>query len=129
MMEHDRSGMQTPEGIRMLEKVRQICRAFPETEELIDGHGHTTFKVRKKSFIMMGEYHGPTITFKSDLETQEILVQQERFFVPAYIGHHGWVSIRHPQDWSEMGDLLKEAYLRAAPKRLVKPLLQSGGNL
>jgi hypothetical protein len=116
-MEHDLSGMKTAKGINMLEQVRLICKELPEVVDLIDGHGHNTFKVKDKSFIMMSDYG---ITFKSDLETQEILLQEERFFKPAYIGHRGWVSISDPQDWEEMGVLLKEAYLRAAPKRLVK---------
>jgi predicted DNA-binding protein (MmcQ/YjbR family) len=119
-MEHDLSGMKTPEGIRRLEQVRNVCRELPETTELIDGHGHTTFKVREKSFIIMSDYG---ITFKSTLEEQEILLQQEQFYKPAYIGHRGWVGIRDPQDWEEMGILLKEAYLHAAPKRLVQQLI------
>lgn len=125
-MEHDLSGMKTEEGLRMLEHVRRIVEPLPEVHELIDGHGHTTFKVKDKSFIMMGESRGPVIHFKSDLENQEMLIQQERFFKPPYIGHHGWVSIRDPEDWDEMGLLLKEAYLRAAPKRLVKQVLANG---
>ncbi|WP_053376924.1 MmcQ/YjbR family DNA-binding protein [Paenibacillus sp. FJAT-27812] len=116
-MGHDLSGMKTAKGINMLEQVRLICKELPEVVDLIDGHGHNTFKVKDKSFIMMSDYG---ITFKSDLETQEILLQEERFFKPAYIGHRGWVSISDPQDWEEMGVLIKEAYLRAAPKRLVK---------
>ena len=42
-----------------------------------------------------------------------------------YIGHHGWVSIKSEEkiDWNEMGELIKEAYLRAAPKRVVKKFL------
>ncbi|MCC2686792.1 MAG: phosphoribosylglycinamide formyltransferase, partial [Paenibacillaceae bacterium] len=67
-MGHDLSGMKTAEGIRILERVRSICLNFPEVEELIDGHGHTTFKASGKSFIMMGEHNGATLTFKSDLE-------------------------------------------------------------
>jgi predicted DNA-binding protein (MmcQ/YjbR family) len=121
-MAHDLSNMKTLEGIRMLEQVRDICKTLPEVVELIDGHGHTTFKVKDKSFIIMSDYG---ITFKSDLESQEILVQQEQFSKAAYIGHRGWVSIRDPQDWEEMGVLLKEAYLHAAPKRLVKQMMAS----
>jgi predicted DNA-binding protein (MmcQ/YjbR family) len=124
-MGHDQSGMKTAEGIQLCEKVRSICHNFPEVEELIDGHGHTTFKVSGKSFIMMGEHNGATLTFKSDLENQEFLVQQGQYFRPKYIGHRGWVSIRNPEDWEEMGLLLKEAYLRAAPKRLAKQLTAS----
>jgi len=118
-MAHDTGGMKTSKGAEMLEQVRSICKALPEAVELIDGHGHTTFKVKDKSFIIMSD-HG--ITFKSDLENQEILLQQERFFKPAYIGHRGWVSISDPKDWEEMGVLLKEAYMRAAPKRLLMQL-------
>lgn len=120
-MKHDLSGMKTPGGVRMLEQVRKICKALPEVAELIDGHGHTTFKVANKSFIIMSDYG---ITFKSDLENQEILIQQERFTRPPYIGHHGWVSISNPEDWEEMGIQLKEAYLRAAPKRLFKQVME-----
>jgi predicted AlkP superfamily pyrophosphatase or phosphodiesterase len=82
-MEHDLSGMKTAKGINMLEQVRIICKELPEVVDLIDGHGHNTFKVKDKSFIIMSDYG---ITFKSDLETQEILLQEERFFKPAYIG-------------------------------------------
>ncbi|WP_419871732.1 MmcQ/YjbR family DNA-binding protein [Candidatus Pristimantibacillus sp. PTI5] len=114
------SGMKTPEGISKLKQVRSIVMALPEVIELIDGHGHTTFKVKDKSFIIMSDYG---ITFKSDLENQEILLQQERFFKPKYIGHRGWVSISEPSDWEEMGILLKEAYMHAAPKRLLQQFL------
>lgn len=75
---------------------------------------------------MMGENEdGAGLSFKSDRENQEILLQQGRFIKTPYIGQHGWVStkIGEPIDWDELGELLKEAYLRAAPKRLVKQLL------
>lgn len=121
MMEHDKS-MKSKEGTDMLEQVRRICGSLPEAEEIIDGFGHTVFQVNGKSFVRLGESEGggAGLSFKSDRETQELLLQQEGFFKTPYIGHHGWVSVKHPQDWSMLGDLLQEAYLRAAPKRLVK---------
>jgi predicted DNA-binding protein (MmcQ/YjbR family) len=106
-----------------LEKVRNICLALPEAVEIIDGFGHNTFKINGKSFVISGESDkGFSLSFKSDRETQEILLQKERFFKTPYIGHHGWVSIQNPNvdDWDELTDLIHEAYLRAAPKRLVK---------
>jgi predicted DNA-binding protein (MmcQ/YjbR family) len=105
------------------EKVRNICLALPEAVEIIDGFGHNTFKINGKSFVISGESDkGFSLSFKSDRETQEILLQKERFFKTPYIGHHGWVSIQNPNvdDWDELTDLIHEAYLRAAPKRLVK---------
>ncbi|AJY77852.1 MmcQ/YjbR family DNA-binding protein [Paenibacillus beijingensis] len=123
-MEHD-NRIKSEQGLCMLEQVRLICGSLPETEEIIDGFGHTTFKVKGKSFIIMGENEdGPGLSFKSDRENQEFLLLQGRFVKTPYIGHHGWVSTRKdvPFDWAELGELLKEAYLRAAPKRLVKEL-------
>ncbi|MFJ7727375.1 MmcQ/YjbR family DNA-binding protein [Neobacillus sp. NPDC097160] len=115
--------MKSQDTAGMLENVRNICLALPEAAEHIDGFGHNTFKVNGKSFVISGESDkGFSMSFKSDRETQEILLQKGHFFKTPYIGHHGWVSIQNPagEDWNELTDLIQEAYLRAAPKRLVK---------
>lgn len=107
----------------MLEDVRKICLALPEAVEIIDGFGHNTFKIYGKSFVISGESeNGFSLSFKSDRETQEFLLQKEYFYKTPYIGQHGWVSIQNPDGdvWAELSDLIQEAYLRAAPKRLVK---------
>ncbi|WHY68114.1 MmcQ/YjbR family DNA-binding protein [Neobacillus sp. SuZ13] len=112
---------QDPEG--MLENVRKICLALPEAVEHIDGFGHNTFKINGKSFVISGESEkGFRLSFKSDRETQELLLQKEHYYKTPYIGQHGWVSIQNPaeENWDELTDLIQEAYLRAAPKRLVK---------
>ena len=117
------NNMKTHEAAEMLENVRNICLALPEAVELIDGFGHHTFKIKGKSFVISGESEtGFSLSFKSDRETQELLLQKEYFFKTPYIGHHGWVSIQNPakENWDELTDLIQEAYLRAAPKRLVK---------
>ncbi|HEY2421324.1 MAG TPA: MmcQ/YjbR family DNA-binding protein [Neobacillus sp.] len=115
--------MKSQDTASMLENVRNICLALPEAVEHIDGFGHNTFKINGKSFVISGESeNGFRLSFKSDRETQELLLLKERFFKSPYIGHHGWVSIQNPdmEDWDELTDLFQEAYLRAAPKRLVK---------
>ncbi|MDR7077170.1 putative DNA-binding protein (MmcQ/YjbR family) [Neobacillus niacini] len=107
----------------MLDNVRTICLALPEAVEVIDGFGHNTFKINRKSFVISGESEkGFSLSFKSDRETQELLLQKEHFYKTPHIGHHGWVSIQNPDQevWEELTDLIQEAYLRAAPKRLVK---------
>lgn len=119
--------MNSQDTAGMLENVRKICLALPEAVEVIDGFGHNTFKINKKSFVISGESDkGFRLSFKSDRENQEILLQNERFFKTPYIGHHGWVSILNPngEDWNELTDLIQEAYLRAAPKRLVKKWME-----
>jgi predicted DNA-binding protein (MmcQ/YjbR family) len=126
-MKHDRK-FRSEAGLALVEQVRRECAAYPEAEEGVDGFGHTNFKVRGKSFIIMGETDGlPGLSFKSDRETQHLLQQQhDRYFKTPYIGHHGWVSINPdvPIQWDELRVLLREAYLRAAPKRLAKQLLE-----
>ncbi|MGZ4159198.1 MAG: MmcQ/YjbR family DNA-binding protein [Neobacillus sp.] len=115
--------MKAQDTAGMLENVRKICLALPEAVEVIDGFGHNTFKINKKSFVISGDSEkGFSLSFKSDRETQELLLQKEHFFKTPYIGHHGWVSIQNPdrEDWDELTDLIQEAYLRAAPKRLIK---------
>lgn len=115
--------MKTQETANMLESVRRICLALPEAVEIIDGFGHNTFKINGKSFVISGESEkGFNLSFKSDREVQALLLQKEHFFKTPYIGHHGWVSIANPagEDWAELTDLIQEAYLRAASKRLVK---------
>ena len=107
----------------MLDNVRTICLALPEAVEVIDGFGHNTYKVNGKSFVISGESEkGFSLSFKSDRETQELLLQKEHYYKTPYIGQHGWVSMQNPngEDWEELSDLIQEAYLRAAPKRLVK---------
>jgi len=115
--------MKSQDTAGMLENVRHICLALPEAVEHIDGFGHNTFKINGKSFVISGESEkGFSLSFKSDRETQAILLQKEPFSKTPYIGQHGWVSIHNPdqEDWDELTDLIQEAYLRTAPKRLVK---------
>lgn len=110
-----------------LELLRKICQALPEAEEIVDGFGHNTFKINGKSFVISGESEkGFRLSFKSDRETQALLLQKEYFFKTPYIGQHGWVSIENPEaeNWDDLNGLIQEAYLRAAPKRLVKNWIQ-----
>lgn len=114
----------------MLERVRNICAELPEVEEIVDGFGHNVMKVRGKTFVIMGENEGAAagLSIKSDKEKQFLLLQQGGYVKTPYIGQHGWVSIDKTAapDWDELAVLIKEAYLLAAPKRLVKQVLEHG---
>jgi predicted DNA-binding protein (MmcQ/YjbR family) len=115
--------MESRDTEAMLDIVRNICLALPEAVEHIDGFGHNTFKINGKSFVISGESEkGFSLSFKSNRETQELLLQKEKYFKTPYIGRHGWVSIQNPdrEDWDELTYLIQEGYLRAAPKRMVK---------
>ncbi|WP_336787622.1 MmcQ/YjbR family DNA-binding protein [Paenibacillus sp. MMO-177] len=122
--------MKTELGKAMLERVRGICSALPEVDQIVDGFGHDVMKVRGKTFIMMGEGHNsalPSLSIKATKEQQYLLLEQGGYVKTPYIGHHGWVSVdmEAGPNWDELAILIQEAYLLAAPKRLVKQVLES----
>lgn len=106
-----------------LDRLRAICFALPEAIES-GGVGDPAFKVRDKIFAMrhrVGERM--SMWCKAPPGVQDILVgsSPERFFVPPYVGHHGWVGIwlDGEIDWEELADLVVESYRMTAPKRLI----------
>lgn len=122
---HPDNRLDTPEGHLLLAALRTVCARLPEVLEIVDGFGHTTFKVGRKSFVIagMGE-DGGVVSIKSDPTTQAHLVRRGPFYRTPYIGQHGWVSIPDPlaHDWDEVEELIVEGYRSAAPKRLLKLL-------
>jgi hypothetical protein len=113
-----------------LEKLRSLCLALPEATERLS-HGEPTWFVRdKKTFVMYANHHHDDVLAfwcaASD-GAQETLVASdpERFFVPPYVGHRGWLGVRLdvlPIDWDQIADLVADAYRAVAPKRLVAEL-------
>ena len=83
-----------------LETLRAICLALPETSERLS-HGSPTFFVReKKSFLtLVDDHHGDgrfAIGRAAPPGDQQLLVEAdpERFVVPPYVGHRGWLGVR-----------------------------------
>ncbi len=106
----------------MLDQLRSICLALPEASEQ-GGVGNPSFKVRNKIFAMQHGVDGrPSLWCKAPPGAQDVLIgsDPERFFVPPYVGHHGWVGVYLDVelDWDEVADLIKESYRMTAPKRL-----------
>lgn len=112
-----------PEAV---ERLRVLCLALPgAVEKPFGGHTAPSFRVGEKLFVMVSEDR-TSMTFKGAPGVQEELVAAEpvRFFVPAYVGHKGWVGARLDveQDWEEIADLVTDSWRRTAPKRLVARL-------
>ena len=109
-----------------LDHLRAICLALPEATEQ-GGVGDPSFKVRDKIFAMQHRFDDrPSMWCKAPPGAQDILVNSnpERFFVPPYVGHHGWVGVWLDVeiDWDEVADLVEESYRMTAPKRLLAML-------
>ena len=56
--------------------------------------------------------------------TQALLcdADPERFFVPPYVGHRGWLGFRLDRDldWDELAGIVEDAYAAVAPAKLVE---------
>ena len=113
-----------------LAEVRAVCHALPEVEER-PSHGAPTFFVRgKKSFVMFhDDHHGDGrlalwVAAAPGVQAEQVDEEPERFFVPPYVGHRGWLGVRldHSPDWDEVAGICADAYRQVAPKGLVARL-------
>jgi hypothetical protein len=113
---------------RTLEQIRAICLALPETSERLS-HGAPTFFVRgKRAFVMvLANHHGDgrfAIWCAAPDGLQSMLVEAdpERFFVPPYVGHRGWLGVRLDRglDWDELTGIVEDAFAEVAPRALVE---------
>ena len=117
---HEHAPMSKP-ALRTFERVRRLCLALPEATEK-ETWGEATFRVRDKIFLMAGGSKSLSITMKAPPGAQEVLVagDPEHCYVPAYVGHRGWVGVRidGTTDWKLIAELIEESYRMTAPKRL-----------
>jgi hypothetical protein len=120
--------MDARERQRILGGVRKLCLALPETSERLS-HGAPTFFIReKRSFLMvLTNHHGDgrfAIWCAAPPGLQAMLVEAdpERFFVPPYVGHRGWLGMRLDRalDWEELAGIVEDAYAEVAPPKLVE---------
>jgi hypothetical protein len=118
-------GTRKPHTDDALERTRALCLVLPETTER-PSHGAPTFFVRdKKTFVMFhDDHHGDgrlAIWCRAAEGVQAQLVEEEpdRFFVPPYVGHQGWVGVRLDRDvdWDEVAAIIGDAFTAAASTR------------
>jgi hypothetical protein len=126
MMDHEDKGESTDSQFHadLLEKIRQICLSFPETNERVS-HGAPTFFVRdKKSFVQYHwHHHGDgkiALWCAAAPGMQSTLVDSnpEIYFLPPYVAHLGWIGLRLDRnaEWQEIESVIGDAYLSKAPK-------------
>jgi hypothetical protein len=119
---------------RTLERIRAICLALPETSERLS-HGAPTFFVRgKRAFLMvLTDHHGDGrfaiwCAAPDGLQAMLVGADPERFFVPPYVGHRGWLGVRLDRglDWDELAGIVEDAFAEVAPPKLVEAAVRSG---
>jgi hypothetical protein len=115
------AGKMSSVAVQSDSRFRELVLALPEVEER-ETWGHPTFRLRNKMFATLAT-DADTGTVKASREEQTACVQSdpETFFVPAYVGTHGWIGIQLAKiDPEELAELITEAWRLTAPKRLLK---------
>jgi hypothetical protein len=109
------------------ERVTEICLQLPEVTASSSTGQHTVYTVRNKKFAYyLVDHHGDgRVELECRVASGEngelVAAEPDRFFLPKYIAHHGWVGLyldKGPIDWAEIEELITDAYLIVAPKRL-----------
>lgn len=122
--------IESPEAHAALDRLRAICTRLPEVNER-PSHMTPTFFIRDKKVLchLWEDHHGDgrlAIWAPAPPGVQADMVEREpnRFFVPRYVGHRGWIGVRLDvdPDWDEVAAIVTDAYRVAAPKTLAKLL-------
>jgi hypothetical protein len=117
----------------LVERLREICLAFPEAGERVSHGEPTWFAGKGKVFAMLDNHHHGSphlsVWLPQPFGAQETLLEgdPDRFFRPPYVGPSGWVGVvldTRP-DWQMVADLVRESYLHVATKKLVAQLTAS----
>jgi len=112
-----------------LTNLRRLCLALPGTTERLS-HGEPTWFIRdKKTFVNYADHHhDDRLAFwcaaPTGLQQSMVASVPEKFFVPPYVGHRGWLGVYLdvPVDWAEIAEIVEDAYRSVAPKRLIAEL-------
>ena len=111
-----------------IERVRELCVGLPEVNERLS-HGAPTWFIRdKKTFATAWDnHHGDgryalICAAPAGMQASLAEADPERFFIPPYVGHRGWIGFRLDRafDRDEIAGILEYAYAEVAPPKLVE---------
>ena len=115
----------------LLARVRELALALPDAAEKIS-HGHPAFYTTKVfayyggSLRAGGEWvrRERSLLVLVDEAERAALLDDERCYVPAYLGVGGWtgIDLGDDTDWDEIAELLDASYRRTAGRRRVAAL-------
>ncbi len=113
-----------------LDRLRTMCLALPHSTE-VEAWGAPTFRVGKlfAMYASPSSHHSggrPAVWIYSVSLEQDLVIRSrpDKYFKPAYVGAYGWIGAWLDQSppWDEIDELLRDAWRRRAPKRVI-PLL------
>lgn len=115
----------------VLARVRELALALPDAGEKVS-HGRPAFFTTKVFAYYGGAVkvdgmwvqHEQSVMLLPDPTDLAALRQDDRFFVPAYLGPSGWIGLDldDHSDFDEVAELLEDSYRRTAGVRRVARL-------
>jgi hypothetical protein len=115
-----------PTDAALVDALRVRCLALPEVTEKVS-HGSPSWFVRRMFVTLADHHHGdPHLALWAaappGVQGELVAAEPDRFFVPPYVGHRGWIGVRLDRSlpWDEIAGAVEDAWLTVAPKRLVE---------
>ena len=105
---------------KILTPLREICLALPECNEQSQ-YGYPIWRAGAKTFAQLLIGSARTgIGFWADGQTQSMLLDDPRYYLPPYIGHRGWIALdlRYDFDWAEIREHVLQSYRHFALQRM-----------
>ncbi len=118
--------MQSKRAQAVLKELRAICLSFPEAAEAMQ-FGYPVWRAGKKVFAQAYCYRGDRklqLAFWVGVEQQALLIRDEQFSIPPYMGPNGWIALDVSKDanWKEIRSLAMFSYRHFALSRMLKLL-------
>jgi hypothetical protein len=113
-----------------LDRLRSICLGLPQSTE-VEAWGAPTFRVGKlfAMYASPSSHHSggrPAVWIYSISVEQDLVIRSrpDKYFKPAYVGAYGWIGAWLDQNppWGEIEELLRDAWRRRAPKKVISLL-------
>lgn len=120
---------------KLVARLRALCLGLPEANERTSHGEPTWFAGKGKVFAMLDNHHHGSAHLSVWLPqapgVQEELIEGDpaRFFRPPYVGVNGWVGmvLDTQPDWSMVAQLVRDAYVQVATKKLLLALRGGAG--
>ena len=111
-------------ALDVMGRLQELCQPLPETVSATQ-FGNPVWKAGKKTFVSSHCYHGRLcLQFWVGADQQSMLSYDQRYKIPAYTGHNGWIElyVEEHADWAEIESLLMNSYRHFALKRMLTAL-------
>jgi hypothetical protein len=116
--------MKSKRAQSVLKQLRKLASAWPQVSDGAQ-FGAPVLKAGQKTFAVA--YYNEKrlkLGFWVGVERQSLLTDDERFRIPKYTGHNGWIEldVHEDCDWDEVRNLALDSYRHFANKRMLAAL-------